>query len=66
VAQLLRANAIRDWHQIGTALNLTGPEAAAGFTTWLAGQTHLHQQTGIGVAPDDAADLARLADAVAT
>jgi hypothetical protein len=49
VAQLLRANAIRDWHQVGTALNLTAPEAAVGFANWLTGQTHLYSQIGIGV-----------------
>lgn len=64
VARLLRAGAIGDWCEVGTALDMTGPDAATGFATWLAGQVVLYRQTGIGVTPAEAEDLARLADAV--
>jgi hypothetical protein len=64
VARLLRAGAVSDWSEVGTALNISGPDAAAGFATWLAGQVVLYRRTGIGVTPAEAEDLARLADAV--
>lgn len=64
VARLLRAGAISDWWEVGTALNMSGPEAAAGFAAWLAGQVHLYRQTGVGLTSAEAEDLARLADAV--
>jgi len=64
VARLLRAGAIRDWWQVGTALNMTGPDTVAGFAVWLAGQVHLYQQIGIGVTAAEAEELTGLADAI--
>lgn len=64
VARLLRTGAISDWHEVGVALNMTGSEAAAWFATWLAGQVHLYQETGIGLTAAEAEDLTRLAGAV--
>ncbi|MGW4529151.1 hypothetical protein [Amycolatopsis sp. NPDC004378] len=64
VARLLRAGAVGDWWELGAALDMRGPDAAAGFARWLAGQVRLHQDTGIGLSATDAEDLARLADAV--
>jgi hypothetical protein len=64
VARLLRAGAISDWHEVGTALNMTGLDAAAGFTVWLAGQVDLYRRMGIGLTAAEAEDLAHLAAAV--
>jgi hypothetical protein len=64
VARLLRADAIGDWWEVGTALDMSGPEAAAGFAAWLAGQVRLYREVGIGVTAAEAEDLARLANAV--
>ncbi|WP_410580157.1 hypothetical protein [Amycolatopsis sp. lyj-108] len=64
VAQLLRAGAVSDWHDVGIVLGLTGPDAAAGFAAWLTAQVDLHRQIGIGLTPADADDLSLLADGV--
>jgi hypothetical protein len=64
VTRLLRVGAISDWWQVGTALNMTGSDAAAGFAAWLTGQVHLHEQTGIGVTTAEAEDLTRLAEEI--
>lgn len=64
VARLLRAGAVGDWWEVGAALGMGGPDAAAGFAEWLAGQVRLHQDTGIGLSAAEAGDLVRLADVV--
>lgn len=64
VARLLRAGAICDWYEVGAALNMSSPDAAAGFAAWLAGQVHLYQQIRIGVTAAEAEELTGLADAI--
>ncbi|MEV6908181.1 hypothetical protein [Amycolatopsis sp. NPDC051071] len=50
--------------EVGTALGVSGPDAAAGFAEWLGGQVRLYQDTGIGLSVAEADDLVRLADVV--
>jgi hypothetical protein len=61
---MLRAGAISDWYEVGIALDMTGPRAAAGFAAWLTGRVHLYQQIGIGVTAAEAEELTGLADAI--
>lgn len=64
VANLLRSGAVVHWDQVGAALGVTGDEAEAGFTAWLAQQAALYRRLGIGLTDAEAAELARLADLV--
>ncbi|WNV83692.1 hypothetical protein [Umezawaea sp. Da 62-37] len=63
VACLLRSGAVAHWDQVGAALDVTGDEAAAGFTSWLTRQATLYRQAGIGLTTAEATELVRLADA---
>lgn len=64
VAQLLRTGGVSHWDELGAALDVTGAEALAGFTSWLTNQVALYRSTGIGLTEAEAFALVRLADAV--
>jgi hypothetical protein len=66
VADLLRADAVTSWAQLGTAMDITETEARDGFHAWIAGQVNLRRRTGtIGLAEAQASELHTLAEAVA-
>ncbi|MGY6657643.1 hypothetical protein ACXIZN_36330 [Amycolatopsis sp. TRM77291] len=64
VTRLLLAGAVGDWSEVGSALDMSGPDAATEFASWLAEQVRLYRDIGIGVTIAEAEDLARLADAL--
>jgi hypothetical protein len=65
VADILRTGATTSWAEIAAALNMTEPEARAGFRTWMTGQLDLHRRTGtIGLTEAEAKHLHAQSEAV--
>ena len=65
VADLLRADAVKSWAEVGTAVELTETEARDRFHDWISGQVRLRRTTGtLGITEAEADELYVLSEQV--